>query len=644
MATAAEGVAREIVVDAAGKGDFATINAAVAAAGAGDVVTVRQGTYHETVYIDRKHGTADRPIVLQGDPAAPAGSVIVDGARPAPLQQWQRFTSEQYGVTEEHNVWQTGHDPGADCTGDELTLPGWPYLLHRGYYIWQGSEQRKLDRPRWGTCGLFRGERRLQLVPAHKKMGLMSDKYHADIEETQSEEYITAAHAKFLQPGEWIWYDDGRTDGSDEDYAPVDHPAELQHRIFVRLADGQIPTEMSYTVKANCIWVTDSSNVIIRRLRVRRGQTCITVTDSAKIRMENLIVEEFGGSRKFRPAITGKGIPRIHIYQGGYGILLNRSPTELVGCVIQNGLETGVNVNGVAGEADGLKMLYCTIRNIGRHPWGGSWFHGNGEGFSTGSMHNIMVARSVIENCTNTSIWLDNYPNRGNCKNVRIIDNTFRNIDGMGIFSELRIDDVLIAYNVFDTCRRGGVRIGPVARRNRVLGNLFHNIDHYAGHLCVYSRTEGRTDTVEYLAVAGNVFSRSKYNFLWSEMSLTSPNQYFDRNVWHAWQDGNDAKGRFLVHELDTDLAGAWNALRSPRFAAAGENSKAVSQSPVTRDPAGKLRSNPDPASLVDEALLGDLQSKGFLTQDERDFLAGVAIPADWAGPGAPLAAEAKQK
>ncbi len=360
-------------------------------------------------------------------------------------------------------------------------------------------------------------------------------------------------------------------------------------------------------------------------------------------------MEDFGGGRKFRPAIPGKGVPKIHIYQGGFGMQLMRSSAEVTGCLIQNGLETGIQSVGTDSDQDGLKVLYCTIRNIGRHPWGGSWAHGNGEGVSTGNLHNVLIARNVIENCSNVGIWLDNYPNRGVCKNVRIIENRFANCGSLGIFSELRISDVMIAYNVFAKCRRGGVRVGPVTPRNRVLGNLFHDIKSYGGHLSVYSRTEGRKDTIAYFALAGNVFSQCKSNFAWSKMALDNPKQYFDWNVWHVAEDGEDKQGAFEVVDSRMDFAGAWKQLRSPKFIASGENSKVVSRSPVTRDAAGVLQSDPSPISLVTPALLDDLKAKGFLNQEEHDFLkmcrgmaasdfAPNALPPDWKGPGSFLA------
>ena len=76
--------ARQLVVDVGGGGDFATNTAAAATAGPGDVVTVRPGVYRETLKLSSKHGTAGRPILIQADPNAPVGSVILDGSRPAP--------------------------------------------------------------------------------------------------------------------------------------------------------------------------------------------------------------------------------------------------------------------------------------------------------------------------------------------------------------------------------------------------------------------------------------------------------------------------------------------------------------------------------------------------------------------------------
>jgi hypothetical protein len=63
---------------------YATIQAAVDAAQAGDTIRIQAGTYQEQVNISGKNNTtsaseADR-IILEADPAAPVGSVILQGA------------------------------------------------------------------------------------------------------------------------------------------------------------------------------------------------------------------------------------------------------------------------------------------------------------------------------------------------------------------------------------------------------------------------------------------------------------------------------------------------------------------------------------------------------------------------------------
>ena len=129
----------------------------------------------------------------------------------------------------------------------------------------------------------------------------MADSAHADSEETQSHEYISASNRKFLQPDQWIWYDDGRTDGADADAEHVAHPLELQHRIFVRLPAGQTPGggALAYTVRTTSVSLAGCSHLVIRGLRTRRALTGISVSrDSRDIRLHNLVVEEFGGGRK----------------------------------------------------------------------------------------------------------------------------------------------------------------------------------------------------------------------------------------------------------------------------------------------------------------------------------------------------------
>lgn len=61
-----------------------TIQAAVAAAQAGDTIQIQAGTYVEQVQITGKNNTAGATeanrIVIQADPAAPVGSVVLQGA------------------------------------------------------------------------------------------------------------------------------------------------------------------------------------------------------------------------------------------------------------------------------------------------------------------------------------------------------------------------------------------------------------------------------------------------------------------------------------------------------------------------------------------------------------------------------------
>jgi nitrous oxidase accessory protein NosD len=68
MMLAASASGATIVVDDDGVGDFATIQEAVNASEAGDVIIVQSGTYSENLVLDR-------PIVLKGE-----GSPIVKGS------------------------------------------------------------------------------------------------------------------------------------------------------------------------------------------------------------------------------------------------------------------------------------------------------------------------------------------------------------------------------------------------------------------------------------------------------------------------------------------------------------------------------------------------------------------------------------
>jgi hypothetical protein len=63
---------------------YASIQAAVNAAGAGDVVRIHAGVYREQVSVHDKNDSArageDDRIVIEADPAAPVGSVVLEGA------------------------------------------------------------------------------------------------------------------------------------------------------------------------------------------------------------------------------------------------------------------------------------------------------------------------------------------------------------------------------------------------------------------------------------------------------------------------------------------------------------------------------------------------------------------------------------
>ena len=173
---------REIVVGP--RGDNASISQAVSTARPGDTVTIRPGVYREEVLLEGKAGTAEEPIVVQADPAAAPGSVVIDGSRVARPEEWHRFVSERFGIDKSHNIWWTDHDPEKDCSGNELMQNCYPYKLHPGWYGWDGERGGSA---RWGTCQSFKNDIELEVVPDHPRAGLMADPFHADSEETESD-------------------------------------------------------------------------------------------------------------------------------------------------------------------------------------------------------------------------------------------------------------------------------------------------------------------------------------------------------------------------------------------------------------------------------------------------------------------------
>lgn len=645
---------RDIVVDTHGGGDHRSVSQAISHARPGDVVTILPGVYREEVLVEGKQGTAEQPIVVRADPDAPPGAVVIDGSRVVPADGWRRFTSERFGVGEIHNIWWTRHDPDKDCTGNELMQNCYPYQLHPGWYVWDGSRGGSA---RWGTCQLFKNGARLQIVPSHPRAGLMADLSHADSEETQSEDYITASCPKFLKANQWIWYDDGRTDGSDEDAEPVVHPAELQHRIFVRLPEGQTPrdVELAYTVRSTGISLSGCLHLTFRGLCVRRALTGVSVArDSRGIRLQNLIVEGFGGGRKFYYASA----PNEHIYSSGTGVQIHSSSCEITGCLIQNGRTCGISAWGKRDPQQQLSVRYCTIRNIGPHVWGGGWAHGKGKGIGTGNFHNVLIAENVIQDCADSGYWADG---GSDDRNIKVIGNRFQNCRNIGIFSEMSIAEILVAYNsVFggDRC----FRIGPISRHSRIIGNLFAGGRVGGTTGVMKSRMQGRTDTIDRFALAGNVFADCRYAcFVWTDDALLSPHFYWARNVWHAGETAR-AEGPFILDWRPQDLEGMWAVLRpTDKFLAAGQHSRFVEACPLEKVRDEEYRVHPDPAELVTDDLLKDLVAKGFLTGEDMALLAAwhprrmvaavesslpmapcspalLGLPEDWQGPGSPLA------
>jgi len=639
---------REIVVDGAGSADCLTIGEAIGKALPGDTITIRAGVYREEVYLEGKSGTAAKPIVIQSDPTAPPGSVVIDGSRTVSARKWYRFMSSRYGVHKNHNIWWTAHDPNMNCKGRELQQNARPYKLHKGWYDWDGSRG---GTARWGACQLFKDGRQLQLVPHHPRAGKMSDLFHADSEETQAEDYITASNLKFLRQGQWIWYDDGRTDGADKDEEPVRHPLEIQHRIFVRLPEGKTPsdTDLSYTVRTTGISIEACSHITIHGLRIRRALTGVSVTKGCQgIRLQGLVIEQFGAGRKFYYSDVAKQ----HLYNAGAGIRVHTSSCEIVDCLIQNGMNCGVSAWGNRSSENRLKILFCTIRNIGPHIWGGGWAHGKGKGIGTGNFDNVLIAKNVIQNCTNCGYWIDG---GSGDRNITVISNRFENCRGISIFSETHIEGVLVAYNVIDGVDRC-FRIGPISRRSRLIGNIFRDARVGGTTGVMKSRMEGQTDTVDWFALVGNVFANCKYAcFIWTDDALLSPHFYWDCNVWHAGERAHDA-GPFIIDWRPKNLTEMWTALRpSGKFLAAGQHSQYFPKSPAKELASGKYKIEPDPVSLVTDEVLEDLTNKGFLTLDEQKLLkawrcddeavkmempapASMSMPTGWEGPGSPRA------
>ncbi len=628
MALAAGVHAATLTVGHSGKESFASLGAACKAAGPGDTIVVRAGVYHEELVIGSgQGGTPDRPIVIKADPRAPAGSVVLDGARKIPAEQWSRFVSDRFGVTAAHNIWCARHDPDRDAEGWELAVSAWPYKLYPGGTQFSIGNARLV---RYGTCHLFKDGKELVLVPDRKDAGLMSDKYHADAEETQSHDYITAGNAKFLKPDQWIWYDAGRTDGSDEDDEPVCHPPELQNRIFVRLPAGQRPAdvELAISMKSSLIRLEGAHDIIIEGLSLLRADhTAVSVSRSRHITLRNLTVRYFGGGRKF---YYGAGTGQ-YMWDYGVGINLHSSDVVVSNCLVEQGTGKAISAWGQGPQSSSfVRIADSTIRNIGPHRWGGTWAHGRGSGIGLGNLGAATVEGNHVYGVSNCGIWVDG---GGADRNIRIMYNRFTNCGGYGIFLEAGIAGALAAYNIVEHSN-AGFRVGRDGAHCRVIGNLFvdcksgGDLKTYAGEMA------GHPNTVSEFVLAGNVFADcGLVGLKVSSHALNSRRLFLDCNVWHLGERANPAKafgdvwgegegprgtprGGMSFEQYRKWLADSGSCL------AAEEHSRLVDATPVKRLKNGRYVVSPPLSQLVSAELLAALEGHGLLSDEEGKLLA----------------------
>ena len=104
---------------------FRTINKAAQVAVAGDVVTIRNGTYQESIVV-RNSGASDKPIVFQ---AENRGGVLLTGGRytfqPAAWFGGKRSTGGQFYITVKGLIFRDYADPhSADCTPRRRSVRG----------------------------------------------------------------------------------------------------------------------------------------------------------------------------------------------------------------------------------------------------------------------------------------------------------------------------------------------------------------------------------------------------------------------------------------------------------------------------------------------------------------------------------------
>lgn len=114
---------------------FATIDKAVGKAAAGDVIDVANGRYQQSVMIDKVHGTAANPVIIQGH-----GAALIDGTIEIKTP-WVQHNGHIYKTQISEDIWQL-------FVGDEAVVAArWPNAQYGDGSIWDMKSTWRHQKP-----------------------------------------------------------------------------------------------------------------------------------------------------------------------------------------------------------------------------------------------------------------------------------------------------------------------------------------------------------------------------------------------------------------------------------------------------------------------------------------------------------------
>ena len=178
--------------------------------------------------------------------------------------------------------------------------------------------------------------------------------------------------------------------------------------------------------------------------------------------------------------------------------------------------------------------------------------------------------------------------------------------------------------------------VGRPPGRCKFIANAFMGFE-YGGDVVVNNRADGKGDTVTGLTMAGNLFLDCKQGCLkWSTTALANPRMYSDHNAYHLAEQ-KTPPAAFWLQRKPTKLAQIQAAMREGGFIASGQHSQLLAKKPAN------IQTLQSIGDIAPDSLLDELAAKGMIDASELAVLKRwrhfpSITPADWKGPGSPLA------